>query len=589
MKCLAVCSSEREIRPLLEAIEKMGAKKDSVILSLGQLEADAESGAVVKEYWDYISKQDLRRANNSAIDLVQNWHKFDRGFEKALEFEGISLGLVSVSAMRVVFRDSIRHLVAFSNAVQKEKPDIVIAAKNCHSGRIARAGAKKAGIKRIEFLDIDPGPGLNRWPNISPIKFLEICKKTGQIFSGLLESRGKGELVFVRSRGSYLPGIENALKKSGLAVYSLDLFLLKRMLNPKNMLGFLKARNQMPAYFAKAVKSFESSKGFKENMSFEGMPLDEIFDAEIQRFVGREWPEFAVLIKKIRALFAKRRPGAVLLWTDFEAFERICTLAAKQQKIPSIVAQHGIFETETENNDRKWITGFTPMLADRIFVWGNFFRKELEKEGVPSQSIAVTGTPKFDFLKGKQFRPTEFRKKISVKESEALVTLIMSSEPYMQSRMIDMAFKASKNFPKCRFAVKVHPSEAKEKYVKMAEKLGKSAIVLQAEDLYELMNASELVVVHASTVGIEAAALGRPVVIMTKKRDHAAAYPKGCGLSFVETQQGFEKALAEKSLPKKGFLRNFAFRLDGKAGKRIAGLVKEAVLEKKGRAELISV
>ena len=103
------------------------------------------------------------------------------------------------------------------------------------------------------------------------------------------------------------------------------------------------------------------------------------------------------------------------------------------------------------------------------------------------------------------------------------------------------------------------------------------------------MNASELVVVHASTVGIEAAALGRPVVIMTKKRDHAAAYPKGCGLSFVETQQGFEKALAEKSLPKKGFLRNFAFRLDGKAGKRIAGLVKEAVLEKKGRAELISV
>ena len=130
MKCLAVCSSEREIRPLLEAIEKMGAKKDSVILSLGQLEADAESGAVVKEYWDYISKQDLRRANNSAIDLVQNWHKFDRGFEKALEFEGISLGLVSVSAMRVVFRDSIRHLVAFSNAVQKEKPDIVIAAKN---------------------------------------------------------------------------------------------------------------------------------------------------------------------------------------------------------------------------------------------------------------------------------------------------------------------------------------------------------------------------------------------------------------------------------------------------------------------------
>lgn len=216
VKYLAVCSSETELGHLLGAIEKIGAKKDCIVLSLGGLEAGKkESGVVVKEYWDYISKQDLRRANNGAIDLAQGWYGLDKHFEKALEFEGISLGLVSVSSIRVVFRDAIRHLVALSNAVQKEGPDVVIAPKQGHSGRIVRAAAKKAGIKRIEFLDIGPEPGLNKWPNVSTAKFFEICKKTGQVFSGLVENRGNGELVFVRSRGSYLPGIENALKKTG--------------------------------------------------------------------------------------------------------------------------------------------------------------------------------------------------------------------------------------------------------------------------------------------------------------------------------------------------------------------------------------
>ena len=585
VKCLAVCSSEREIKPLLEAIEKMGAKKDCVILSLCELEArERESRVIVKEYWDYISKQDIRRANNSAIDLIQGWYKFDKDFEKAIEFEGISLGIISVSAIKSLFSDAVWHLTAVSNAVQKEKPDIVIAGKNCMAGRVVRAAAKKAGIKKAEFLDFGPEPALNKWPNVSTIKFFELLKKTREIFSRLAEGQGKGRLVFVRSRGAYLPrNVEIAIKKSGLSVYSLDLFLLKRMLNPKNMLDFLKARNRMPAYFANAVKKFESSRGFAENMAFEGMPLNEIFNARIQRFVSRDWPEFVFLISEIRALFTKRKPKALLLWTDVEVFERICTLIAKEQGIPSLVAQHGIFSTEIEKekNDRIWITGFTPMLADRIAIWGPFFKKELEKKGIPDHKIVITGTPKFDFLKSRRFKPAEFRKKIGVKESETLVTLIMSSDHYMEFRMIDMAFKALKKFPGCKFVVKVHPSEAKGKYLKMAEKLGKSAIVLQAEDLYELMNASALVVVHASTVGIEAVALGKPVIVITKKHDHAAIYLRDCGLPIVGTQAGFEKAIVKTSLPKKDFLYDFAFRQDGKAGERIAALVKQMTLEKK--------
>jgi len=581
-KCLAVYSSEREIKPLLEAIEKRGGKKGCVILSLGELEAGKrERGLIVKEYWDYISKQDLRRANNSAIDLIQGWYKFDKDFEKAIEFEGISLGIISFSAIKGLFNDALRHLTAVSNAVQKEKPDIVIAGRNCMAGRVVRAAAKKAGIKKAEFLDLEPEPALNRWPNVSTIKFFELLKKTREIFSGLAKSQGKGRLVFVKSRGTYLPNVEAALKKNGLSVYSLDLFLLKRMLNPKNMLGFLKARNRMPAYFADAVKKFESSRGFAENMAFEGMPLDEIFNAGIRRFVDREWPEFAFLISEIRALFAKRKPNALLLWTDMEVFERICALIAKEQGIPSLVAQHGIFTTEKqkERNDRAWITGFVPMFVDRIAVWGPFFKREMEKKGISGNMIEVTGTPKFDSLKSRRFKPAEFRKKIGVEENETLVTLILSSDPYMQSRMLDRAFRALKKYPDCKFAVKVHPSEAKGKYFRMAEKFGKSAIVLQAEDLYELMNASALVVVHASTVGIEAVALGKPVIVMTKKHDYGAIYLKGSGLPIVGTQAGFEKALAGTSLPKKDFLYNFAFRQDGKAAERIALLVKRIVSE----------
>ncbi len=590
-KYLGIGVDEEEIRALLKFVEKEMKKGDKcTFLSLKELKKNREigKGFVLKEHGDYLSEAEVRKANIRAVHFMRNWYKFDAQFEKSLVFEGISLGLLSVSGMMLFFENSLQYLKAVSNAIRVEQPDIVFAGKDSVSGKVAKAIAKKAPNAEIRFFDTSHNLGWRMWPNFSKRKLLEINDARKRILSRQLRpgaKKGK-HLVFVRSRGFYLAGVEEALRaEKDFSIYSLDEFLLKRVLNPTAFLRFLRMRKKLPAGFLEMLEGYESSKGFSRGMVFEGMPLKELFDAHIQRFARRTWPEFVFVIKEFEKLFSKKRPKAVVLWSDYVAFERICAIIARRQGIPSLVVQHGMFGSDEVNKD--WIGGFVPLTANKIAVWGPRDKRDIVKRGVSGSRVLVTGAPRMDPMHKMCFDREKFRKRIGLKPDEKMILLAPPPSKFKYWTMLETTLEAMKRFPGYRLVVKVHPCVEKEDYLEISGKQSKGIIVLKDVGLHKLIDISSAVITYDSSLAVEALALGKPVILI-KNIDPWYLYDSTDAVFKTHTPKELEEAL-EMALKKENremrertqnFVYDCLFKQDGKAGQRVVEAVKQMISEK---------
>ena len=89
-------------------------------------------------------------------------------------------------------------------------------------------------------------------------------------------------------------------------------------------------------------------------------------------------------VQAFKKLIKLLNPGLIL--TEYDRFSYVASLisVAKKYSIPSYTMVHG-----TINNS----IGYTPLLADRVFCWGERQKCELIKYGVDPNAISITGAP----------------------------------------------------------------------------------------------------------------------------------------------------------------------------------------------------
>jgi len=121
--------------------------------------------------------------------------------------------------------------------------------------------------------------------------------------------------------------------------------------------------------------------------------------------------------------------------------------------------------------------------------------------------------------------------------------------------------------------------------VKMVRDLGIEADVLHNVELYNLLSKAGAVVVHSSTIGIEAILLGTPVVFFEEKAGPESLFDSIDCVLKARSLEGLSKALAialgkeggKDALKKRmaSFAESVDYKRDGKASLRIISLVKE--------------
>lgn len=207
------------------------------------------------------------------------------------------------------------------------------------------------------------------------------------------------------------------------------------------------------------------------------------------------------------------KPDLVLA-TNSPRAERAAILAAGACGIPSVCVVD-LFALQ----EVKWIG--EPGYATRVCVLNEAVKAMLLKYGRKDEEIVVTGNPAFDQLHQPEVKEAGMRLRHERSWDDGSVTLLWASQvepeqhpfaarrgdPALPRKIEDVLRHFVQDNPGFRLVVRYHPSERVEFVAQQGVTFSPTS-----ENLHVLLHAVDMVIVTASTVGLEASLIGKPVL-----------------------------------------------------------------------------
>lgn len=229
-------------------------------------------------------------------------------------------------------------------------------------------------------------------------------------------------------------------------------------------------------------------------------------------------------VGSLAGIIAAVRPDA-LLTTSAPRAERAAVLAARRLGVPAAV----VVDLFALSEDA-WLAD--PAFGDAICVLGPSVREHLIAKGRPAADVIVTGNPVFDRL-GDPALMERGRALRAERGWDGCRVVTWASQPEPSDpelpRRIEAALTAAlASRPSWRLVIRRHPSEQ----VPPPPPHPQVVHSTRADDLHVLLAASDAVVTMTSTVGLEAAILGKPLVTYDRSENtHLCPYA-AMGLSL---------------------------------------------------------
>lgn len=242
--------------------------------------------------------------------------------------------------------------------------------------------------------------------------------------------------------------------------------------------------------------------------------------------------------------------------------------------------------------------------CSKIAVFGNTDKELLASEGISPERLMVTGNPKLDYLfyaKESDFKSSICRR-FNIASNEDIILLLTDwfvEAGYwtveQRKKFVMAVGKAVSKLPHCKLVIKLHPlNEKVADYQEIVKDLPEPPVICQDVPLWELLHACSLAITVSSTAGLEAMAVGKPLVIVNLFRDETP-FDEASGAIVVRKEddllpalqailyQGLSEQMKEAA---SNFVYQRAYIQDGKAAKRIADLIVQMAAETKDRSIL---
>lgn len=329
------------------------------------------------------------------------------------------------------------------------------------------------------------------------------------------------------------------------------------------------------------------------------------------------------------SLFKKIHADIVVLGHDTNLQNQIIIKSAKKFNIPTLLIQDGIFGKSSVYHKMK--KGFMAKLVkvpdflvkkdftffekieivicrieyifskkqvygrgdySKIVVFGDATKKILESEGIDSDRIIITGSPKFDCLynySSLENSPVYQELKISAKKK----TILLITQPFVESSIwtkkqweeyISQIGMVIEKMSKCQLIIKIRQNrENIHDYTKIAQSYGIHPIICEDISLPSLIKISDVVITVSSTGGIETIAAEKPLIIFDPFYTPVSSHYNSGDILFLrnidELTSAVEKIVSDDSFQKnliqkqQSFLESTIFQNDGKAAERICNSI----------------
>lgn len=279
-------------------------------------------------------------------------------------------------------------------------------------------------------------------------------------------------------------------------------------------------------------------------------------------------------LEKCNYILDTIKPNIVVVGDERTSYIRTCVSLAKQKSIPIIEIQHGIYSSMQPK---------IPPISDIICVWGKYSKDNFLMSEVAKSQIVITGCPKFDSLVTR--RKNEY---IATKQRSCRKILLATQYGFedITTVIIEKITDFLDTEKDICLIIKPHPAEKKGQYYKFTKKSQRVFLKDPRVNIDNLLLDADILITISSTVGINAAILDVPIVLINLNKRISAYSPISFEVKDAEEIiPSIKSALFNEVLIKEikelrdQFVYENAYLQDGKASERVIDLIQ--ILTKK--------
>ena len=236
--------------------------------------------------------------------------------------------------------------------------------------------------------------------------------------------------------------------------------------------------------------------------SLAGHELEAPLMTIMQRFFMERFDVMTEQVEYAHAMLDAARPSLLVVGNDRWYVSQAFVQAARVRGIPSVCVQDGV---ATDSAFWRWIS------ADTFIASSDEVAAMFRRSGTSGERVEVSGQPRYDELFALRARDgVEHRSLLGIPEGAPLV--LFASQPHQNSAYTEEVLRAILRVPGVRLLLRPHPAEPAGRYEAYVTESADRVFMARGHGLSTMLLAADIVVIESSTVGLEAALLGRPVV-----------------------------------------------------------------------------
>jgi len=240
-----------------------------------------------------------------------------------------------------------------------------------------------------------------------------------------------------------------------------------------------------------------------------GLGAQRVTDRGARRLAGTIALQ-ALRVHQAKAVLEFYRPSALLSLADRGASGAPLVGAARRLGVPTLTILHCPAGSTFGRT-------FLPLNADRLLVWGEYQREVFQEFGLPAHRIAIVGCPGMERPASADTRGAADRlRALGVPDRRRRVLALTGPmRDEWRSAWFREIVHAARRLPEAAFVVRVHPSERAAFYRSRVDGLDNLAVLENAAArLDETLSAVDAVVVHGSSVGLDALVHGKDLFVL---------------------------------------------------------------------------